>query len=163
MTISSTKKGGSGNSGSVSVMTGATSSTNGSSGSVPAPVAGEETKLLKGDGTWDYIKNILGDTGSVGGHNFMDIANYRLIWGYTDISGNTSQTIAVSGMNGNPSFVVANLDLDSGYEGNVYITATSPTGFTIRKSSEVLDAHNPRLRWALLVFSPNAVVEGGGD
>ena len=44
----------------------------------------------------------------------------------------------------------------------VGITATSPTRFTVRKSSDVLDAYNPRLRWALLVFSPNAVVEGGG-
>lgn len=37
---------------SVSTMTGATSSAAGASGLVPAPAAGDETKFLRGDGTW---------------------------------------------------------------------------------------------------------------
>ena len=36
-------------------MTGATSSTAGTSGLVPAPVAGDDTKYLSGDGTWKTI------------------------------------------------------------------------------------------------------------
>jgi hypothetical protein len=36
----------------VHVMTGATESTNGLSGTVPAPLAGDHTKYLRGDGTW---------------------------------------------------------------------------------------------------------------
>lgn len=36
----------------VSIMTGATASTDGSSGMVPAPKAGEQDKFLRGDGTW---------------------------------------------------------------------------------------------------------------
>lgn len=37
----------------VGVMIGATSSTAGAAGIVPAPAAGDEDKVLKGDGTWD--------------------------------------------------------------------------------------------------------------
>ena len=44
---------------SVSTMTGATSSAAGASGLVPAPAAGDETKFLRGDGTW------VGSTSSV--------------------------------------------------------------------------------------------------
>lgn len=36
--------------------TGATSSTDGASGIVPAPVTGEQNKTLHGDGSWDYVK-----------------------------------------------------------------------------------------------------------
>ena len=46
-------KGDTGDPGPISpVMTGATSSTAGLSGNVPAPAAGDEDKVLKGDGTW---------------------------------------------------------------------------------------------------------------
>ena len=45
----------------VADMTGATASTNGTHGLVPAPSAGDEDKVLKGDGTW----GIAGDTASV--------------------------------------------------------------------------------------------------
>lgn len=37
------------------IMTGATASANGTAGLVPAPLAGEQEKFLKGDGTWDNI------------------------------------------------------------------------------------------------------------
>ena len=33
-------------------MTGATADTNGASGTVPAPTAGQESLFLRGDGTW---------------------------------------------------------------------------------------------------------------
>lgn len=36
----------------ISSMTGATSSSNGKSGMVPAPAAGDQTKFLRADGTW---------------------------------------------------------------------------------------------------------------
>ena len=36
----------------VSIMTGATASSDGSTGSVPKPTAGEQSKFLRGDGTW---------------------------------------------------------------------------------------------------------------
>ena len=40
----------------VSDMTGATTDTAGTSGSVPAPSAGDHEKFLKGDGTWGEVK-----------------------------------------------------------------------------------------------------------
>jgi hypothetical protein len=46
----------------VSDMTGATTDTAGTSGSVPAPSAGDHEKFLKGDGTWGEVK---GGGGSV--------------------------------------------------------------------------------------------------
>lgn len=41
-----------------SVMTGATASTDGASGLVPQPLAGDEGKFLKGDGTWATIPGV---------------------------------------------------------------------------------------------------------
>jgi hypothetical protein len=38
-------------------MTGATDSVDGKAGSVPAPKAGEESKFLRGDGTWSFIEH----------------------------------------------------------------------------------------------------------
>ena len=40
--------------------TGATSSAAGKSGIVPAPAAGKQNALLKGDGTWDSLLDDLG-------------------------------------------------------------------------------------------------------
>ena len=45
----------------VDVMRGATSTSAGKSGLVPAPQAGEENKFLKGDGTWAEISEITSD------------------------------------------------------------------------------------------------------
>lgn len=45
----------------VEVMKGATSTSAGKSGLVPAPKAGEENKFLKGDGTWAEISEITSD------------------------------------------------------------------------------------------------------
>ena len=43
-------------SGNVEIFAGATSTEDGTSGSVPAPSAGEQNKFLKADGTWNSIK-----------------------------------------------------------------------------------------------------------
>ena len=40
----------------VPVMTGATATTAGASGLVPAPAAGDQDKCLKGDGTWATVR-----------------------------------------------------------------------------------------------------------
>ena len=56
--------------GTVPVMTGATSSTNGATGTVPAPLAGDQSKFLKGDGTWDNVpdpQTMTGATSSTAG------------------------------------------------------------------------------------------------
>lgn len=58
-------------------MTGATSSTAGTSGVVPAPSAGDDTKFLSGDGTWKTTATITmtstdpGEGGSLADNNFI--------------------------------------------------------------------------------------------
>jgi hypothetical protein len=52
---------------SVPVMTGATSSTAGSAGLVPAPSSGDQAKVLKGDGTWETIPTMTGAALSAAG------------------------------------------------------------------------------------------------
>lgn len=58
-----------------SIMTGATNSTNGTFGAVPAPQAGDQNKVLKGDGTWGVI-----DDGS-------NLSNQTVFWGQTVVNG----------------------------------------------------------------------------
>ena len=52
---------------SVPVMTGAASSTAGSAGLVPAPSAGDQDKVLKGNGTWETIPTMTGAASSAAG------------------------------------------------------------------------------------------------
>jgi len=52
--------GGTGNTG--TPMVGATSSTNGTAGIVPQPVAGDQLKFLRGDATWQSVSGSLGPT-----------------------------------------------------------------------------------------------------
>lgn len=40
------------------IMTGATASSNGAAGRVPAPKAGDQDKVLKGNGTWEYLSGM---------------------------------------------------------------------------------------------------------
>lgn len=53
------------------VMSGATASTDGSQGDVPAPEAGEEEKYLKGDGTWDTPHDTTYDDATQSVHGLM--------------------------------------------------------------------------------------------
>ena len=47
----------------VSIMTGATADSNGEAGLVPIPMAGDQNKFLKGDGTWaDPLGDIIGES-----------------------------------------------------------------------------------------------------
>lgn len=56
--------------GKYAVFTGATSSTNGDSGLVPAPASGDQNKLLAGDGTWKApVGDFTGASSSVAGAN----------------------------------------------------------------------------------------------
>lgn len=53
--------------GKITVFDGATSSTGGNYGYVPAPAAGDQDKVLKGDGTWAAPSDMTGATSSAGG------------------------------------------------------------------------------------------------
>lgn len=48
-----------------SAMTGATSGAAGTAGTVPAPAAGDQDKVLTGDGTWKALTNVLYPIGSI--------------------------------------------------------------------------------------------------
>ena len=56
----------------VSIMTGATASTSGRSGLVPVPVAGDQNKFLRGDGTWTQV---LPDFSSVSADSVLHVDN----------------------------------------------------------------------------------------
>ena len=81
----------------VDVMTGATSGTAGTTGTVPAPAAGDDTKFLKGDGTWGTPA---GKTYTAGDHvnisNQDVISAYGYIWGDT-LTAATTPTGTVTG------------------------------------------------------------------
>jgi hypothetical protein len=62
-------------------MTGATSSTDGTSGSVPAPEAGEQGKFLRGDATWAEVPSPLPESGS----GFLKKSSSTLSWDSTTI------------------------------------------------------------------------------
>lgn len=56
----------------VSIMTGATASTDGISGLVPVPVAGDQNKFLRGDGTWQQV---LPDFSAVNADSVLHVNN----------------------------------------------------------------------------------------
>jgi hypothetical protein len=55
-------------------MTGATASTDGASGLVPAPAAGDQDKVLRGDGTWGDAANATVSYNAVTGELHLDFS-----------------------------------------------------------------------------------------
>ena len=81
----------------VDVMTGATSGSAGTSGTVPAPAAGDDTKFLQGDGTWGTPT----DTTYTAGTN-IQISAQNVISAtdttYSTFTGATTQVAGASGL-----------------------------------------------------------------
>lgn len=71
----------------VDVMTGATSSTAGVAGLVPAPPAGAQGKFLRGDGTWETVV-----TSDIKARQAIDTSNknYPLLFSYAETSSTTT-------------------------------------------------------------------------
>lgn len=59
-----------------SVMTGATSSTNGASGLVPQPTSGNQELFLKGNGSWSTVKNLESQLVTGDLNNITEVGNY---------------------------------------------------------------------------------------
>lgn len=113
-------------------MTGATSSANGSTGAVPAPTAGDQDKVLKGNGTWGAVTNAninLGTIVSAG------------VWTTTEnlpaIADSTQTTIDVSslGFSSADDYAVMAFNLGGGNNSPfvaITIDPKSATSFTLR-------------------------------
>jgi hypothetical protein len=71
----------------VDIMTGATSSTAGVAGLVPAPPAGAQGKFLRGDGTWETVV-----TSDIKARQSIDTSNknYPLLFSYAETSSTTT-------------------------------------------------------------------------
>lgn len=71
----------------VDIMTGATSSTAGVAGLVPAPPAGAQAKFLRGDGTWEIV-----ETSDIKARQALDTSNknYPLLFSYAETSSTTT-------------------------------------------------------------------------
>ena len=83
-------------------MTGATPTTNGAAGFVPAPTTADNTKFLKGDGTWDDPQDTTYSGSSniqIGSNNTIDLSNTTVSSGTygpsADVTGSNGVTILV--------------------------------------------------------------------
>lgn len=67
--------------------TGATASADGTQGLVPAPVAGDETKFLSGDGTWQTVQGGSGSTQTIFYMNASETGYTRHLYEASDMTG----------------------------------------------------------------------------
>lgn len=123
----------------VKVMTGATSSTSGTSGRVPAPVAGDVGKFLKGNGTWDIPEGSrlwvvdLDEVSNTGGSYTHS----------TTVSGMTTDLKAVAVECSDPTIFRAPVHIVSG-SGSVTLTCSDVVGSsTVKASFLVIGNANP--------------------
>jgi hypothetical protein len=74
----------------VDVMTGATATTAGVAGLVPAPAAGKQNSFLRGDGTWQTVV-----TSDIKARQALDSSNknYPLLFSYAEISDTTTTNV----------------------------------------------------------------------
>ena len=97
--------------GKIPTMTGATSTTPGASGMVPAPTSGDEDKVLKGDGTWGTISTGGGHViKNSSGTSLPQRANLKFVGAtVTDKEGEDATEVSVnSGYIVYPTFAVTN-------------------------------------------------------
>lgn len=117
---------------------GAAPASDGTRGQVPTPVAGDETKFLRGDGTWAAVTATSGGSGTVT---------------YVDVSGGLTGLLFTGGPITASGIITASGTLGAGYGGTgkstyavgdiLYATGTtSLTPLTIGASGQVLTASN---------------------
>ena len=120
-------------------MTGATSSTSGAAGRVPAPVAGDVGKFLKGNGTWDipegsrlWVVDLDAVSNTSGSYSHT-----------TTVSGMTEDLKAVAVECGDPTIFHAPVSIVSG-SGSVTLTCSDVAGSsTVKASFLVIGNANP--------------------
>lgn len=123
---------------------GAAPSSDGTRGQVPTPVIGDETKFLRGDGTWQTVTATSGGSGTVT---------------YVDVSGGLTGLLFTGGPVTASGIITASGTLGAGYGGTgkstyavgdiLYATGTtSLKSLTIGASGQVLTASNGVPVWA---------------
>jgi len=131
---------------SVSSMTGATSSAAGASGLVPAPAAGDETKFLRGDGTWvgstsstawGNITGTLSDQTDL--QNALNAKQAALTAGVgTDITSNTISVIGVKDQNNSSNAIKRWTGTKAQYD--AIATKDANTLYTVTDDMNITDA-----------------------
>ena len=123
----------------VKVMTGATSSTSGTSGRVPAPVAGDVGKFLKGNGTWDIPEG-----SRLWVVDLDEVSNTSGSYTHsTTVSGMTTDLKAVAVECSDPTIFRAPVHIVSG-SGSVTLTCSDVVGSsTVKASFLVIGNANP--------------------
>lgn len=84
----------------IPVMTGATSSANGKSGTVPTPTKSQVDYFLKGNGTWSALPSGSGSVGTSGSTDWKTIVNYVSLSGHTLSGATVSIPVATSTQDG---------------------------------------------------------------
>ncbi len=108
-------------------MTGATGSVAGTSGLVPAPAATDDTKFLKGDGTWGDIDALPSQTGQSG--KFLTTDGTDASWASVSVPSNTyTEDNLVAG--DNVEFVKQSYRLNCNVQGSPTITDGVASGFS---------------------------------
>lgn len=132
-------------------MTGATSSTAGSSGLVPAPAAGDNAKFLRGDGTWQTVSgggsidaytkaetdNLL--KSKISGDSVDNPLEYTSpIDGYATLANFPPGSTIANTVSDNPSYSYGG----NGYTPNLYIYSTSLSSYKNINSTDFATACN---------------------
>ena len=114
-------------------MTGATSSSAGTSGLVPAPASGNEEKFLKGDGTWD-IPKFTGTLDDIpDGKNYYKSPYYIQAGSVAETGSSVSVTFPKEYAEEPLIFVVYTSTETS--NATPTVVSRSTTGFTVKKGS----------------------------
>lgn len=151
---------GTGGGGSTTIFTGATPSTNGTSGSVPAPLIGDQDKFLRANGSWSAIKclqldsedNLIGlkikdrsngynyilamDNGSL--VSYCAAASIEITKNPTKMSYTAGEYIDTTGMEVTVTFEDGNTAVVTDYVCDNYVTVERPI-FTIKYEGVSVD------------------------
>lgn len=119
---------------SYSAMTGATSSSAGTSGLVPAPASGNEEKFLKGDGTWD-IPKFTGTLDDIpDGKNYYKSPYYIQAGQVTSASSGTA-SVTFPEIFGSTPFILLAYPTAAAINYVPVVTSASASGFNIKKNT----------------------------
>jgi hypothetical protein len=122
----------------VDIMTGATASTDGVAGLVPAPTAGSQNMFLRGDGTWANVS-----TSDINARQALDTSNknYPLLFSYAETSSTTANIDNITRRNNsiyaNPSTGTITATNFAGTLNGMTISGTSGSTYNLNNITKV--------------------------